>query len=115
MRHIGLAGPQREPSFAGHQDKGALQHVSHWPRGGRVERRDRSAAVGRAPDVLPHVVARVALDPDRTGHCFEKPYIVKSLSWDLGTRIPAAARLAGVLSLASVYLGRQTGWTMDAF
>jgi hypothetical protein len=40
-------------------------------------------------------------------------------SWDLGARIPAAARLAGVLSLvfwiASVYLGRQTGWTMDAF
>jgi hypothetical protein len=40
-------------------------------------------------------------------------------SWDLGTRIPVAARLAGVLSLAfwiaSVYLGRQTGWTMDAF
>jgi hypothetical protein len=40
-------------------------------------------------------------------------------SWDLGTRIPAAARLAGVLSLAfwiaSVYLGRQTGWTMDTF
>jgi hypothetical protein len=40
-------------------------------------------------------------------------------SWDLGARIPAAARLAGVLSLvfwiASVYLGRETGWTMDAF
>jgi hypothetical protein len=40
-------------------------------------------------------------------------------SWDLGGRIPAPARLAGVLSLAfwmvSIYLGRQTGWTMDAF
>jgi hypothetical protein len=39
--------------------------------------------------------------------------------WDLGNKIPAAARLAGALSLmfwiASVYLGRQTGWTMDAF
>jgi len=39
--------------------------------------------------------------------------------WDLGTTIPSAARLAGVLSLAfwivSVYLGRQTGWTMDSF
>jgi hypothetical protein len=39
--------------------------------------------------------------------------------WDVGNKLPAAARLAGVLSLmfwiASVYLGRQTGWTMDAF
>jgi hypothetical protein len=40
-------------------------------------------------------------------------------TWDVGTGIPPAARLAGALSLvfwiASVYLGRQTGWTMDAF
>ena len=39
--------------------------------------------------------------------------------WDLGSKIPPAARLAGALSLifwiGSVYLGRQTGWTMDAF
>ncbi len=39
--------------------------------------------------------------------------------WDLGDKVPWAARLAGALSLvfwtASVYLGRQTGWTMDVF
>lgn len=39
--------------------------------------------------------------------------------WDLGNKIPLTARAAGVLSLifwiASVYLGRQTGWTMDVF
>jgi hypothetical protein len=39
--------------------------------------------------------------------------------WNVGKKIPWPARLAGVLSLifwtASVYLGRQTGWTMDAF
>ncbi len=39
--------------------------------------------------------------------------------WDLGNKMPWAARLAGALSLifwtASVYLGRQTGWTMDVF
>jgi hypothetical protein len=41
------------------------------------------------------------------------------LQWDLGNEMPWAARLAGALSLifwtASVYLGRETGWTMDAF
>jgi hypothetical protein len=40
-------------------------------------------------------------------------------TWNLGTKIPSAAKLAGALSLAfwiaSVYLGRQTGWTMDVF
>ena len=39
--------------------------------------------------------------------------------WDLGSKIPPPARLAGALSLlfwiTSVYLGRQTGWTMDSF
>lgn len=39
--------------------------------------------------------------------------------WDIGNKLPTAARLAGAMSLifwaASVYLGRQTGWTMDPF
>jgi hypothetical protein len=39
--------------------------------------------------------------------------------WDIGSKMPQPARLAGIMSLifwaASVYLGRLTGWTMDAF